>query len=692
MNKSGYARYISIPVIILLIVITSSAIQTKNVQQSNSRMLFINDISGLLVKVASKLAHERGLTVSGITKTDILSPVEIGEIAIIRKDSNKDFISLIGAIEQTTFIESDYKKALISKLSKKLDTINAIRTDVNPLLNNRLKETTHDQWVDVFNQYRSVIDEMGRYNDDLLHEIDSSINLKSIARLKHLIWKASELAGRDRAFISVILSSNKKFQDLIFLQQWLADNENSYHLTWKELLSEIKQSEISKRIDEASTEEPKNYYEDLHHIRENIVNSSSSNTSHQIEHKEWFNHSTSAINSLLEMNKLLTDYAKESTLSINQNNKNLSLIIGIICITFVIFVSISSFMKFSMRRRVNIFKQFHNLSDHLLFAVSHWAAERGMMETSLKSNTILTKEVKDKISFFRNESSRAFAQAYTLLLTADFSGKNRHLIEFEKLYAEIQKLRSLADKIASITEEEKLYLLENWFKCFTQLIEKTEELHLVALHLANYKQIDNNYIYESAQVVTLKHFIWIMSEHAGRERGKIGAAISSVTYLPTKDLIIYRDKIQEAWKIVKEGISSLALQDKTKISVSNVEQFFFEQYNDTRNIIIQSGWCSNYGNDPCSNTLTCDVIRKHCLNCPGFTQDKECQDYSIMPLEWFNISTKAINNLNELSSDVSKATAKKMIKDQKSELYHFISFMIGLIVISSGLIYSFVLS
>jgi len=488
----------------------------------------------------------------------------------------------------------------------------------------------------------------------------------------------------------VVLSSNDQLRDNPKLNSWIIENKDNFNAVWDELSNESYQSELQTQFEDAEFVGQSNYFDTVQQMRDDIIDKSNTGTAHSITHEKWFTKSTKAINHLLKTNNSLANYANESIKQTQINSQWVSLLVSVFCIALIIFVSISSYIKFSMRRRVYIFKQFHNLSDLLLNAASLWATERGMVETSLQACSTLPEEFNKRISEIRKESSIAFAKAYTILLDADFSGKNRHLIEFEKNYAEIQKLRDLSDNNQSLNPKEA-QLLSNWFDSFTRLIEKAEELNLVALHLANYRQIDDNYIYESAQVVTLKHFIWVMSENAGRERAKIGAAISSAKFLPVKQIIHFREKIQEAWKIVIEGINANDLEEKTRPIVLDIKNNFFNEFNTTRLEIIKSGWCVNYGKESCSNLLKDEESGKLCLECPNLAQNTDCNDYTIKPLDWFNHSTLAIRNLLNLSSAVSQATAEKMERDQKLEFYHFTFFMTGFLSICFGLFFSLVL-
>ena len=138
----------------------------------------------------------------------------------------------------------------------------------------------------------------------------------------------------------------------------------------------------------------------------------------------------------------------------------------------------------------------------------------------------------------------------------------------------------------------------------------------------------------------IRHFLWIMSEYAGRERAIIGATLSSNNQISNTKLSIlssYSGRVLNGWDIVQKMISNSDI--KMTSALANIKDIMFTKFEQKRSALYNEG----LNNMP----------------------------YSLTTSEWINESTKAINTILKAQKTSVKQT-KETINILKKDTYNSI--------------------
>ncbi len=295
--------------------------------------------------------------------------------------------------------------------------------------------------------------------------------------------------------------------------------------------------------------------------------------------------------------------------------------------------------------------------DDLLYAAGNWAVERGATNSALSYPKKVPDDMKALIMTRREKADAAYHDAVELLATISFNGKGEFLADLQGKYEDLVSFRSAVDvnlQKSKIARKNKV--MKGWVPTASKLILSSQELRFAVGEIFSQSDV------ALAAQTQMKHYSWVMSEYAGRERAIVGGMLSANTALGSKKhetLSIYRGRVENAW----DSTLKLARTNKNADVQSAVEAakaHYFGSFQPVRNSIYSAGI--------------------------------EGEDYPLKPKAWIDQSTAAIDTILAIQTASIEET-HVYVDELKSKAFNLFLFsgltaLAGLVI---GLIALFVI-
>ena len=254
--------------------------------------------------------------------------------------------------------------------------------------------------------------------------------------------------------------------------------------------------------------------------------------------------------------------------------------------------------------------------DHLLFAAENWAMERGLTQAALNGSEAVNATTRKMIQKKRAEGDAHFEKALAYFGAADYQEEYGLLKAVHQAYRDVAHLRKKADinlTVPLIDRDPEL--LEQWLPGMVRLIKVSQDLRLdMSVTLI---ELDASL----ANLVTLKHFLWQVSEYAGRERAVIGQHLSSQKPMSTETLKMlseYRGYVEGGWDMIDALGHHVDLELREE--VAQAHKVFFGSFEKRRHKI--------------------------------YAQAVEGDEYTLTTPQWMKESTVAINAVLKVKDHV----------------------------------------
>ncbi len=225
----------------------------------------------------------------------------------------------------------------------------------------------------------------------------------------------------------------------------------------------------------------------------------------------------------------------------------------------------------------------------LLSTAGDWAVERGVTHSGITSSAIPDAAMQDTIMTRRQRGNDAYMQAMEQVQSYTFSGKEALLSNIHTAYDRVVRLRAMVDQdILLPRRERREKLLESWVPAMSKLIVSTQDLRFALTQKAASL---NPEIGRQSQ---LKHFAWIVSEYAGRERAIIGGIVSSGNIVNSQKLALlsrFRGKVDMGWNLVKK--LAIGSNDDVAKSIDQSGEVFFTSFQSLRQSIYADFYARN---------------------------------------------------------------------------------------------------
>ena len=231
------------------------------------------------------------------------------------------------------------------------------------------------------------------------------------------------------------------------------------------------------------------------------------------------------------------------------------------------------------------------ISDHLLRAAGHWAAERGMTNAILADPKAATESQKRIVRERRESGNSALDAAVQALETlaataqtpADDSSLTAALRRLKETRTTVEDLRGKADA-AIRTGDPNPEARKAWFPTITQLIMASQELRTAVESRVN-SQVDARI----RRGLDAKAALWRMSEFAGRERGLLAGILAAGKPLAPAQLesvAAARGDVEGAWATVQ--VHAREHGEDFTAAVQTIASRFIEAVSKVRQPILEA--------------------------------------------------------------------------------------------------------
>ena len=224
----------------------------------------------------------------------------------------------------------------------------------------------------------------------------------------------------------------------------------------------------------------------------------------------------------------------------------------------------------------------------LLKAAGELAVERGVTNAGLAAADAAAASALDAIGKRRAAADAAYKDALGRIRAGEsFKNKAKILAEATAAYDAVLALRKRADAdLGKARDRRDPGLAQAWVPGVTRFIEATQGLRVAA----EYESTDADV--RLAQLQSQKHFVWVMSEYAGRERAAIGGLVAGGGRLAPAELQTlagFRGRLEMAWYTVQTVAGRASTDARIAAQVAQVAEVFFGRFQQTREAVYKAG-------------------------------------------------------------------------------------------------------
>ena len=226
-------------------------------------------------------------------------------------------------------------------------------------------------------------------------------------------------------------------------------------------------------------------------------------------------------------------------------------------------------------------------ADLLLQAAGNWARERGATNLSLNAPTPATDQQMSVIANFRKTADGAFADGLARLKDMPFAERDKLLGSTQQAFDRLAALRRQADvELTRSGPSRDRAVVAQLAPAVTAVIVATQNLRVAAA-------MDEDDVQSRlASLQSLKHFVWVISEFAGRERALVSAMIAAnrpMTPQEVSTLGIFRGRVETAWEYVQAYATKATAAPAVVTATQRVNDEMFRRFEETRKAVYAAG-------------------------------------------------------------------------------------------------------
>lgn len=659
MKKYTFAFAILLP-IVMSVFAGLSLTQLNNYKTAIKRIEF----SETLVQLSKYMAQERGFTYVYAHLNDGGQDL-VETISISGQQLDAYFLTALDYAEWLD--DGDYQKlTVIRKQLQELRRIEQVTSADARIQLNGKSSIAAMEWFETVSGLISGLKTIHQANFERMEEGGKWLEMPATntsTNTQKAIWDLFELAGRERALTGAAIAHGVAISQGKAKARWI-----KIHKAWREIRQTLQGATGNPELEDAIEATEKQFFADYGSTRQDVMAASSKGLAYPLGTKEWLAQSTRAIDSLINMTEILARNDIKVIAELNRGSEEIRKFIsysGII----VILVLAGSFAFYliiliTYRMRAKKVKKLYQISEKLLQVTSALALERGISRIAITTSHQMSDSLIRRVGEQRAKIDRMLQPALEDLQSLKID-KHNYLIEgVRKANRHVATLRKTADEyLQTASPNPSKETATTVFDGFTKLIESAEELQLSAAHSfalggqkTGYWHSDSPWYQNLAETAALRHFIWMMSEFAGRQRALVGSAISSSSRVEDDKLAESQSIIQSSWNVVKLEISKENMDNTVHEVLDNVRKSFFAgAYPEMLNAVI---------------------------SCSSENPDAPC--YDIETDKWFDTSSAAIAEILRLSNAVGANSERRLTQMINQETKRSVLVM-GLSAISIGL-------
>ena len=223
-----------------------------------------------------------------------------------------------------------------------------------------------------------------------------------------------------------------------------------------------------------------------------------------------------------------------------------------------------------------------------LKAAANYALERGMTNTALAANAPASPATLDNIGKRRSAADSALKEAMERVRAGQgFKNKDKLLAEVDQALQALNSMRQRADAdLPKAKDQRDPKVLEAWVPTIRVVIDSSQAVRVAAEYESSSADA------RLAQLQSLKHFVWVISEYAGRERANIGGMIAAGTRISPallENLSAWRGRVELAWYTVQAAADKASADPKITAQVAQVADVYFGRFQTTRQAVYKAG-------------------------------------------------------------------------------------------------------
>jgi methyl-accepting chemotaxis protein len=248
----------------------------------------------------------------------------------------------------------------------------------------------------------------------------------------------------------------------------------------------------------------------------------------------------------------------------------------------------SAFEAVGRRTEAEAFVKINATAQLLLTSAGEWAIERGLTNAAMKAPSAAASSMQDDISKHRTIADEAWVAAVSRMSEIpEMRAGQQAIDDATRAIAALRDLRLKIDvDLATPQEGRQAETVGAVVPAITTLIEKTNRLRLTLETLTRAPAA------QLVQLTHLRHLAAEMAEHAGRERARLAAVVTSrqkISDADTRVIFEGRGHIDLAW----ESISILRARADTPgtliDAIAAVEKQYFGDYGELRKSVLAAG-------------------------------------------------------------------------------------------------------
>jgi len=229
----------------------------------------------------------------------------------------------------------------------------------------------------------------------------------------------------------------------------------------------------------------------------------------------------------------------------------------------------------------------NELSDLLLESAGNWAVERGVTNAALGAVEPVAAARREKILQRRSTADSALSKALDRLRKVQmFPGQEQSVAALEEAFAAMQQIRHEVDLALQVPKEQRdTRLVSSWVPTATALVLKSRDLRVELTQSQGASSL-------IGQLTALKHFAWVMSEFAGRERAIVGGVVGSgskLNHTTLQTLNAYRGQVELAWETVRDIAKEEGLPPAVSDAIDRAQATYFGTFQQTREAVYDGG-------------------------------------------------------------------------------------------------------
>ena len=296
----------------------------------------------------------------------------------------------------------------------------------------------------------------------------------------------------------------------------------------------------------------------------------------------------------------------------------------------------STYLEYRAARDMTLVNQ---VSDDLIRASNIKAVERGMTSLLLGESNAGLSEVREQVTQLRQEGDAIWLKAQALIYQLPQGQKpnstlSANLQRSSKAYQHFKQARSGIDR--QIVTGKAEITPGTWTDISTDFISS-----MAVLRESLQNIVDMPREVERLNL-TLKRWVWLASENAGRERGILSYYISARQAVPDKvqaSLIYYRHVVEEELQEALSVKQKAYLDTRVTVAIGEMERAFLQEFSKLRKQVYLGVSDGNY---------TCSAV------------------------EWMEKATDAINSIIAINTAVTEVANEYAVQAKKQSILRFV--------------------